>query len=342
MNAPANLLMTIPEPVGDGDLIPAVERLMVALADEYDGPAGQMAVEHLRTGGKRIRARIALRAVSALGGDAEPAVPWAVACELIHNASLVHDDVQDGDRMRRDKPALWAVHGMAQAISVGDLMLMLPTCALEHLDVDDGLRWALARLIARHGAETARGQSAEIALRDRTWVTASEYEHAAAGKTAGLFALPIEGAARLAGCTADEAERLAAPFARLGLLYQMQDDVIDLYGDKGRGEIGADLREGKVSALVAAHMELHPVDRLWLHEILRRPREQTCADVVAEVSQRFVDGGALEAVLNRIEQVASATGIADLPCGLNKVASQLQRRIERPLHNVLEHRGRLA
>lgn len=342
MNAPANLLMFIPEPAGGGDQIPFVEELMIALADEHGGPAGRMSVEHLRTGGKRIRARLALSALTALGGDARLGVPWAASCELIHNASLVHDDVQDGDRMRRDAPALWAVHGMPQAISVGDLMLMLPTTALEHLDASDALRWALSRLIARHGAETARGQSAEIALRDRVWVTAAEYEYAAAGKTAGLFALPVEGSARLAGCSAAEAERLAAPFARLGLLYQMQDDVIDLYGDKGRGEVGADLREGKVSALVAAHMELHPVDRLWLHEILRRSRVDTTAEVVQDVSHRFVEGGALEAVLTRIEEVAASTGLDDLPCGLRAVATHLQRRIERPLHQLLEHRGRLA
>jgi geranylgeranyl diphosphate synthase type I len=317
-------------------LVETVEELMDQLVSG-NGPAATMCREHLDTGGKRIRARLALQTVSALGGEARRAVPWAAACELIHNASLVHDDLQDGDRVRRGVPALWARHGAAQAISVGDLMLMLPTVALEHLDVDDGTRWALARLVAVHGAATARGQSAELALKGRVRVTAADYEAAAVGKTAGLFGMPVEGGARIAGRDAATARALAHPFERLGLMYQMQDDVIDLYGDKGRNEVGTDIREGKISALVAAHVELNPEDRLWLNEILARPREQTSPEAVREVSQRFVDSGALDAVLSRIRQLSEEMATPELRAEpvLYAVAEQLRARILAPLRGLL-------
>src|SRR5215211_7540453 len=89
-----------------------VETLMDRLADEAGGePAGAMVRRHLATGGKRIRARLALAAMEALDEPREAGVAWAAACELLHNATLVHDDLQDGDRVRRGRPTVWALHG---------------------------------------------------------------------------------------------------------------------------------------------------------------------------------------------------------------------------------------
>ena len=95
-----------------------VERLMRSLAsgDRLER-AGVMVQEHLATGGKRIRARLAMCATAALGGDRGDAIGWAAAVELLHNATLIHDDIQDGDRMRRGEPTTWVRHGAAQAIN---------------------------------------------------------------------------------------------------------------------------------------------------------------------------------------------------------------------------------
>lgn len=315
-------------------LVPAVEQTMDALlSDLGSGLAVRMCKEHLATGGKRLRARLALQACAALGGEAEEAVAWAAACELIHNASLVHDDLQDGDRVRRGVEALWARHGAEQAINAGDLMLMLPTLALQALPVAPALRWDLARLVASHGARTAIGQSEEMALRANQRVDVDAYLEAARGKTAGLFGMPIEGAARLSGRSTEAARSLARPFEDLGLVYQLVDDVVDLYGDKGRDTPGADVREGKVSALVALHLALHPEDRLWLLGILRTPRERTTDAVVQDVIARFREGGALEGVLERIESLAEGVdrdALAAEPA-LYAVAEALRARILKPL-----------
>lgn len=283
-----------------------VESLMIQLAagDKLER-CGAMVVEHLTTGGKRIRARLALAAAASLGARPEEAVPWAAACELLHNASLVHDDLQDGDRMRRDAPTLWVRHGAAQAINAGDLLLMLPTVALESLTCDFGVRWLLARALARFAADTVRGQSLEMTLLDSKRFGWDDYTRAVHGKTAGFFALPIYGAALLAGRSDAQAHALADAFATIGTIFQIQDDVIDLYGQKGREAVGADVREGKVSALVVEHMRLYPGEAAWLQEILSTPRDETTEEQVTEVIRRFRDGGALEEVLDRIYVLAS-------------------------------------
>src|SRR6185437_248891 len=95
-----------------------------------------------------------------------------------------------------------------------------------------------------------------------------------------------------------------APFAALGMLFQMQDDVLDLYGDKGRDKLGSDLYEGKISALVVAHLECVPEDRERLLALLREPRATTSEADVLEMIARFRDRGAKQRVLTDIRAEA--------------------------------------
>src|SRR3989338_3575246 len=77
---------------------------------------------HLGTGGKRIRPALAIISCEALGGDAKKAVPFAAACELFHQWLIVHDDIQDGDRIRMNRPSVWVKYGLAHGINIGDLI----------------------------------------------------------------------------------------------------------------------------------------------------------------------------------------------------------------------------
>ena len=306
-----------------------VEMLMrrhsVGECDEF---LGGVVCDHLETGGKRIRARLALAAAKALGVTATMALPWASAVELLHNATLVHDDLQDGDRTRRGRPTTWAVHGMAQAVNCGDLMLMLPTLIAAEVPTSEAVRFRLMSAVARRAAATVRGQAADLLLRaavdERDPVEA--YVRCIEGKTGELFALPVEGAALMAGADVDEAKEIAEPFFVLGMLFQLQDDVIDLFGDKGREARGADVREGKISALVVEHLRLHPAERAWLLAILDAARDDTTDDNVAAVIDRFERGGALAAVLRRIEALATRAHNAS---ALND-APEPRRRIDWP------------
>jgi len=267
--------------------------------------AGIMVQEHLQSGGKRVRARLALAAVEALGSSRQDGIAWGAAVETLHNATLVHDDIQDGDMLRRGEPTLWVRHGMPQAINAGDLMLMMPTILLEHLAVPDAVRWNLALALARRAASTVRGQAEEMALTHSRRIDWKSYLHAVAGKTGQLLALPVEGAALLAGRTAEEAAQLGEEFVRLGVIFQLQDDARDLYAEKGRGR-GSDLREGKCSALVVAHLGLHPEDEGWLVDLLLTPRARTADADIDRAITAFREGGALHEVLLRIERESEA------------------------------------
>lgn len=267
--------------------------------------------EHLGTGGKRIRARLALGCIEALGGKRDNGIPWAAACELLHNASLIHDDLQDGDRVRRGQETTWVRYGVAQAINAGDLGLMLPFLAVGHLQVDPEVRFTLSHALASYAAEVVRGQADELDLVPQRRLTWDDYFVAVKRKTAALFALPVYGGALLAGKTEAEARALAECFEAIGALFQVQDDVLDLFGDKGR-LTGSDLREGRGGALVVEYLRLRPEDENWLLAVLQRPRAATTDTIVEEVRRRFEESGTLDAIWERLAVIEEAIVSSDV------------------------------
>ncbi len=330
-----------PEPAAErSEALDQARALMFQLAagDRFER-LGAIVQEHLFTGGKQLRSRLALASAHALGGSDESAAGWAAACELLHNATLVHDDLQDGDAIRRGHFTVWVRHGQAQAINAGDLLLMLPFIAVEHVDVPDAIRWHLCRAIARRSEQTVRGQSQEMGLLPGGQWDWESYAEAAKGKTSALFALPVHGAALIAGRSPEDAESLAEPFRDVGLLFQIQDDVVDLFGDKGRGERGGDLREGRVTALVAEHLRLHPGDTKELVGLLSQSREATTDASVEAWATRFERGGALRSVNGRIAnlraRVEGAPHLAGEPALLHVAKSLIQRSL-RPIEHIVE------
>lgn len=320
------------------DPIRSAERLAYRLAvGERLDHAGLLACEHLATGGKRFRARLAISAADALGVERDQAVPWAAAVEVLHNATLVHDDLQDGDRMRRGRATVWARHGVAQAINTGDLLLMLPWLAIAEIPAPEALRYRLCAATARRAQRTVRGQVAEMELLPARRVDRDSYLGASRDKTGQLIALPVEGAALLAGLSPERATTLARPFEDLGILFQLQDDLIDLYGDKGREAPGADIREGKVSALVVAHLERVPDDFDWLLSILLTPRDTTSESDITACAERFSRSGAAEAVLDDIDTLATgirhARGLGEVPA-VRSLAEEMTDRVLAPLRNA--------
>lgn len=335
--APAARARTLaPLFLDDGDLLERVESRMRELAGNRATDFGtRMVHEHLETGGKRIRASLALSACQALGGRADYAVDWAAAVELLHNASLVHDDIQDGDQTRRGKAALWARYGSAQAINAGDLLLMLPFRALGRYPAKQ--QADLVQILAEYGERTARGQIEEHALTASAGSGWGAYFSAVSGKTGTLFALPVRGAAELAGVPADYASDLARTFATIGVLYQLQDDLLDLFDAKGRGARGSDIYEGRLTSVVLTHVDLHPNDSAELFAVLGKPRDQTTAREVGQIIDRFVEDGATHQLLERIERLASELLAADAlraAPGIRAVAQELVDRVLAPLEIV--------
>lgn len=305
----------------------AVERVMVdMLAEGVDERIGSICVEHLRAGGKRIRARLAIASVLATGGSLETAIPWAAAVELLHNATLIHDDLQDGDVVRRGRPTVWATHGAAEAINAGDLLLTLPYLAVERIPTTDANRWKLASAMAAAAVATVRGQSLESVLQTQRPPSRQTHQRVQEGKTGALLALPVVGAGLLAGWSEDRIEAVRRVFVDLGVLFQWQDDVVDLYGAKGREEPGRDICEGKVSALVLSHVEHCPNESAWLFGILDTPRDETPSARVDEVIERFRTAGTLDRLLQDLhalrERCLSAPVLHDHP-RLRQLAQEL-------------------
>lgn len=291
---------------------------------------GAITQEHLATGGKRMRALLALAAAEALGVQRRAAAPWAAACELLHQASLIHDDLQDGDRVRRGVPAVWANHGLSAAINAGDLLLMLPWQAIDRLDASEEVRYRLVRATASRAEQTVRGQARDGELLAAERLGNSDWEHAARGKSGAILALPVEGAALLAGLGESSARKLAEPFAMLGVLYQAIDDLTDLYGDKGRNMPGNDLREGKVSSIVVEHIHRCPDDREALLTTLRTERTETSDEEVSHWIERFRTSGTLESCRLRIiamhRAISADPTLVSVP-DLARIADDLSSRL---------------
>jgi geranylgeranyl diphosphate synthase type II len=192
------------------------------------GPVADAAAYHLDTGGARVRSRLACDAAAALALTPAVATACAAAVELLHNASLVHDDVQEQDDTRRGRPAVWRKFGPAAAICVGDLMISAAYASLAaHPDP--------ARAIARmHDAiaSTARGQTQDLQASPTDVVG---YRSIAAAKTGPLLALPVQLALCAAGAHGEDiAETVGARFA---VAYQALDDIADRDADLAAGRI---------------------------------------------------------------------------------------------------------
>jgi len=202
--------------------------------------------------GKAVRPALAMLSAEAAGAPAEDALPGAVAVELVHNFSLLHDDLMDGDVERRHRRTVWAVWGASSAILTGDALLSL---AHETL-LDSGSPYAAeaGRLLARATRALVRGQVRDLAFEERDGVTVAECLDMAAGKTGALLSASAAIGAVLAGAPAAVVDALATFGAHLGIAFQLVDDVLGIWGDPlATGKpVGADLKRYKRSMPVVA------------------------------------------------------------------------------------------
>lgn len=266
-----------------------------------------MTAYHMSTGGKRLRALLPLAVAEALGHPARDLVPFGAACELLHNATLVHDDLQDGDTIRRDKPTVWVEFGEARAINLGDAMLYYTLMLVDALDAPVEARHRATNRVLRETLRVIDGQEREFLLKDLGDPSPGDYIRMVEGKTSGLFSLPISGAAELCGADDDLLDALAEASRHLGVVFQIQDDLLDLFGDKGRGQAGSDLGEGKISMLVVHALEHAAPERAaWLRALLEAPREELTAAHVDEAIALFESTGAVDAAFAEIDRRCEA------------------------------------
>ncbi len=279
--------------------------------------------------GKRVRAALCLMAGEAVGGRRDHILPAAAAVELVHEFSLIHDDIEDGDRERRGRPTLWAVWGEAQAINAGDALFALAFLTLDALPqrgVAPERALEAHRRFTRTVVRLCEGQHLDLDFEQRSAVSPDEYLLMVEGKTAALIALAAELGA-LVGGGDEEVVTLFRHFGHsLGVAFQMQDDLLGLWGhpDRTGKPAGNDLRRRKKSlpillawqlseeaaATLRARYAASQVTDEMVAQALHA-MEEVGARAAAEAQMRETYGKALEA-LSRLEKRLSADRLAPL------------------------------
>ncbi len=201
--------------------------------------------------GKRIRPLITLLTAEACGADFRAALPAAAAVELIHNFSLAHDDVQDNSEKRRGRLAVWKIWGAPMAINVGDALFILAGQAMLDLRKNFPAETTLRASAILHEAclSLTCGQFLDMSYEGRGDLTNEDYYPMIAGKTSALLAACAEIGALLGDANETRQEEYRAFGHHLGLAFQVQDDILGVWGDEAlTGKSAAsDLEEGKNS-----------------------------------------------------------------------------------------------
>jgi geranylgeranyl diphosphate synthase type I len=181
-------------------------------------------------GGKAVRPTLTLLSAALVGGSPREAVPAGVAVELVHNFSLLHDDVMDGDLTRRHRPTAWSVFGIGAAILAGDALLTLALDVLAasgHPAAGPGMRTLSAAV-----QELVDGQCADVEFERRSTVDIPECERMARGKTAALMGAACALGASFGGGSAEQVRHLRVFGEQLGLAFQHVDDLLGIWGDE--------------------------------------------------------------------------------------------------------------
>ncbi|MGV9884461.1 polyprenyl synthetase family protein [Streptomyces sp. NPDC003006] len=237
--------------------------------------------------GKMMRPALALLACEAVGGETAAGVPAAVAVELVHNASLLHDDLIDGDRLRRGRPAVWSEMGTAAAVLAGDALFFL---AVQVLDQGPpSLRATEARELTGAEQELIEGEYADIQMENTVGPSVEEVQATAAGKTGALVAAACALGALAGGGDEHRVTHLRAFGAHLGAAFQLVDDLLGIWGDPRRTgkPVGSDLAARKKSLPVAAALGADGPAAHQLRELYAGPGPLSPAE--QELAARLVE-----------------------------------------------------
>jgi geranylgeranyl diphosphate synthase, type I len=264
--------------------------------------------------GKALRPALALLSARAAMAAPERGVPAAVAVELVHNFSLLHDDIMDGDTERRHRPTAWTVYGVGAAILAGDAMLALAQDILLEDNQPQGL-WA-ARCLSAAVQRLIAGQGADLAFEQRDDVTLPECEQMAGDKTAALMACACSIGAIHVGAPPAVAMGLAGFGAHAGLAFQLTDDLLGIWGSPAvTGKpVRSDLRARKKSLPVVAALTSDTPEAAELAGLLRREDALSEDDLAHAAGLVEQAGGKSWTEDKAAEQLAAAhTCLADTP-----------------------------
>ncbi len=224
---------------------------------------------YIRSGGKRLRPFLVIKSCELLGGSAKSALPVAAAIELVHNFTLVHDDIMDKDEMRHQVSTVHTQYGIPLAILAGDVLFMKAIQAIAahgpRAGLPDEVIVKLTARLARSCIDVSEGQALDIAMASSSKIPSeSEYIKMIGKKTATLFETSCELGAICAQTREEDADNLASYGRNLGVAFQIVDDLIGAAGDPKvtKKPVGNDIREGKKTLpILLAVKKAKPADR---------------------------------------------------------------------------------
>jgi geranylgeranyl diphosphate synthase, type I len=286
--------------------------------------------------GKRMRPAVALLAAAAAGGDPRAAAPVGAALELLHNFTLIHDDVQDESPTRRHRPTVWSLWGVGQAINAGDALFAaahLPLFDLASSGVSATLVLRLLEAFDRMTIAIVEGQTLDLSFEARPDVTPGEYLEMIAGKTAAIVRFAAWAGALLGGANEEAASRWAEFGLALGLGFQVRDDLLGIWGaPEATGKAPADdvRRRKQTLPILLLRERLNAAERAELGRLYAAPnvdgpgvarilalleREEVRQDIDAEITKYH------DRATTALHQAALA--------GSNPARDQLQALVER-------------
>lgn len=282
--------------------------------------------------GKRIRPMLVLLSCSAAGGDWHKALPAAAAVELVHNFSLIHDDIQDQSDMRRGRQTVWKIWGMPQAINAGDLMFTLSYAAVARLadtaNADVAVKAAM--LINQACVRLTRGQYLDISYETRKDLVLEDYWPMVAGKTAALLACSAQLGALVAGANAGQQQSFFDFGYNLGLAFQVMDDELGIWGNSSSTgkSVESDLVAGKKTLPVLYALEKSSrFARRWAMGPIRGDEVSDLAALLEEEGAReYAQQTADSLTKMSLDALDKASKIGDASIALRDLAMSLLSR----------------
>lgn len=295
----------------------------------HDNPLLERAVEHLlKAPGKQLRPLLVMLSARMVGEVNDKVINVALALEMLHTASLVHDDVVDESDRRRGLPSLNAFLSNQAAVLTGDFIL---SKALECAALTADVR--VVRHISHLGQSLADGELLQLNDKDSDELSEAAYFDVISRKTASLFSVCARLGALAAGGTEKEAERLAQYGKLIGICFQLRDDVFD-YGTAEVGKpLGNDMREGKLT-LPAIYAVNHSGDEAMRTLALKVRRREASADEIHQLIDFAINEGGLQYVGWRMKDMQGMadgliddTGDASVAESLHLLASFVAERV---------------
>ena len=222
------------------------------IEDELPSNLIEAARQYPYAGGKRMRPCMVVAACRAVGGDGKKAVPMAVAIEYIHNFTLIHDDLMDGDEMRRGMKTSHVIYGMPTAILAGDALFAKAYQIIGGMDIPaEDLRRVLS-VTSKAVWDLARGQQMDVNNENAEFISLDDYIETIKLKTSVLFAAGAASGAIIGGASKEVVNAIHSYAIKMGVAFQMYDDILGVYGDPAKTgkSAGNDIRKGKYTVMI--------------------------------------------------------------------------------------------